>query len=196
MESYGRLFELLKATGWQTGMIAVSAGAYLFLVKVGWIPEPPSEWVLAGAWILLLTSGALALAPVLEALHKAVSAKLERKAEARKREAAREQAKDRFRRDIPYLDDRERKIFGYLLEKGTKNFFASDDAGYAANLLGKGYVVRNMVNAQVFDVFNMPMAVPDHIWEVLIERRDEFPYEPVYGGRYGDQEVQPWRRPM
>jgi hypothetical protein len=93
---------------------------------------------------------------------------------------------------IPHMTPDERKIISYLLAKNQKMFTAAPDGGYAATLISRGIVVRALRPGQVFGYEDMPLAIPDHIWEVLLEHKDQFPYKP---SRRGETEVYPWRIP-
>lgn len=187
----GRLVELLKASGWQSGMIAFACCAYLFLEQREFIPTPPSEWVVTCVWMLLLLTTGLAIAPFCAWLQRHFEAIAKKRELANKRLAA----QSKFVSDIQFMSHRERIIFGYLLKRGTNTFYAEQSGGHAANLIGKGYVQLNAVPGQSFEMWNMPLKVPDHIWEMVLAHRDEFPYEPVYLDKYDREEIEPWRRP-
>ena len=49
------------------------------------------------------------------------------------------------------------------------------------------------MGGQRFDVDKVPMAVPDHVWRVLEEQPDQFPYKPEYSEDRHKVEMQPWR---
>jgi ABC-type microcin C transport system permease subunit YejB len=97
--------------------------------------------------------------------------------------------KTAVRNYIPHMTDEERAIIAYLLAKNQKTFIAEVNGGYAMTLISRGIVVRAVVQDQVFDFRNTPMAIPDHIWDVLVQHKDQFPYTPPEDGT----EVLPWR---
>ncbi len=90
------------------------------------------------------------------------------------------------------MSDKERQIIGYLLKYRRKTFDSADDGGYAAPLIARGIVVVAGVGGQRIDLERVPMAVPDHVWEVLEKHADEFPHRPDMNGK---TEMQPWRVP-
>jgi hypothetical protein len=91
---------------------------------------------------------------------------------------------------IPYMTAKEREIIAYLLAHNQKMFTNTPDGGHANTLISKGIVVSALRPGQTFTYYEMPFAVPDYIWTVLAEHRQEFPYtspEP------GEGELHPWR---
>jgi Super-infection exclusion protein B len=94
---------------------------------------------------------------------------------------------------IQHMSSKERQIIAYLLAKNQKMFTCASDGGYAATLISRAILVRALQSGQVFRMDDMPMAVPDHIWDVLLAHKDQFPYRPERGER--GAEVEPWRVP-
>jgi hypothetical protein len=88
---------------------------------------------------------------------------------------------------IPHMSEKERERIAYLLAKNQKMFQTTFDAGYAATLLARG-IVRLAGNQHV-NPWRVPFTVPNHLWEVLVERRDDFPYTPP---AHGEVEGYPW----
>ena len=84
-------------------------------------------------------------------------------------------------------------IFGYLLKKKQKTFTADIDGGYAGTLLSRGFIQIIAVHSQRFDEDKTPMAVPEHVWKVMEEQPDEFPYKPEYSEGRHKVEMEPWR---
>ena len=74
-------------------------------------------------------------------------------------------------------------------------FTAASDGGYAATLLSRGIICVAVRGGQHVDMLDVPMVVPDHVWDVLMQHKDQFPYKPQRSGRR-DGEVHPWRVPM
>jgi hypothetical protein len=188
-EAFGRFLDLLKASGWQVGAIALAAALFLYLGGTGVIPgvEP---WMKLVAWTIMLFSGALALAAIGTASHKGARASLV----VWHRHRARQKAEQAFRDYIPYLTEKERQILGYLREKKQKTFVADHDGGYAGTLLARGYVTYIGVRGQSFDIDKTPMGVAEHVWKVMEERPADFPYQPEYSDGPGRRvETHPWR---
>jgi len=60
-------------------------------------------------------------------------------------------------------------------------------------LISRGILVPALKGGQVFSTEDMPVAVPDHVWDVLLAHKDQFPYTPERGER--GVETHPWRVP-
>jgi hypothetical protein len=94
-------------------------------------------------------------------------------------------------RYIPFMTEKEKQIIGYLLKHNQKTFTAAVDGGYAVTLIARGIIVRQMAPGQQALEQDVPMGVPEHIWEVLQNHKDEFPYKPdIHRG----VEAYPWRQ--
>ena len=111
-----RWLEILKASGWQTGMLALVLLVFMLLMLLGAIPSEP--WMVTLAAISCLVCAGLWLASVGEALQP----KLRRRLAIR-------QAKQRFTNYLPYMAPRERQIFAYLLHRKQKVFDCAADYG-------------------------------------------------------------------
>lgn len=85
----------------------------------------------------------------------------------------------------------EREIIGYLLALHQKTFEAASDGGRAASLLSHGIIRIPAKPGQYFDMQNVPMRIPDHIWNVLMEHKDAFP---LVSEEIDDEQPHPWRR--
>lgn len=194
MDGLSKVVDLLKASGWQCLMLSAAAWSFIWASRAGHVPPLEGSWLLI-AYVFAFGTAALALA--------AAGAQLQRlgvfligvwKAWYLKRAAQR-----RFRKQIDFLDEHERQIFGYLLHYKRKAFGAAMDGGYASKLIAQGFIVRIGQAGQVFDAEDMPLKVPEYIWEVLEETGEQFPHRPQYaeGNRHGRDrtEVQPWRVP-
>lgn len=190
-EAVSKYLDLLKASGWQTGSIAFAAGLFLYLSKIGVLPEL-EPWMVIATWVVVFLCGALAAA----AMGSVVQWALQTGWAALQRRRARAKLREAFIDDIPFLSERERLILGYLREKKQKTFVADHDGGYAATLLAKRYIYYIGVRGQTFDINKVPMAVAEHVWTVMQERPEDFPYVPEYdtSGRQR-HEIIPWRIP-
>lgn len=88
------------------------------------------------------------------------------------------------------MTEEEKQIIAYLLHKNQKTFTASSDGGHGATLLSRGVIVITAKAGQHIDMEDVPMAIPDHYWDVLSANKAHFPYQPVRKDGY---EVHPWR---
>jgi len=95
------------------------------------------------------------------------------------------------RKYIPYMTPKEREIIGYLLSKNQKMLLTSIDGGEANTLISRGIIVQAVRPGQAYNQLNVPMAIPDHIWDVLVQHKDEFRY---IAPRHKPDSL-PWRRP-
>lgn len=178
--------EILKASGWQTVAIAAACGLFLLAVHWGWLPPLESWMTLLAAFIFLLC-GCLACAsffstffrffPIQKWLVHWINIY---------------RAKCGLRNYIQYMTPNERKIIGYLLAKNQKTFLAESDGGYASTLISRGFVTIIAKRGQHLDMNDVPMAIPDHFWDVLQKHKNDFPYTPP---ARGETEVHPWRVP-
>ena len=106
-------------------MIAAAAGLflYLYLSHVGVLP-PLESWMVLIGWVVVFVFGALAAASLGSTIQAAVG-----KAWARfLRKRRYKQARDAFTVDIPFLNEKERQILGYLREKKQRRFEAAATA--------------------------------------------------------------------
>lgn len=149
------------------------------------LPELGPSLLLA-AWIIVFLSVALTVAavgPTIEVLTKAQFAKISANKQVRELE-------NEFRRQVPYLSEKERQILGYLWHQQIKTFTADHDGGHAATLIARGYIRYAGVRGQSFDMDKCPMLVPDYVWRVVEEDPAKFPYVPDMCDGY---EAEPWR---
>jgi hypothetical protein len=192
-DALSKYLDLLKASGWQTGAIAAAAGLFLYLSQAGVLPPLDPPWVVLIVWAIIFVCGALAAASLGSTLQAGARSLLARF----KRYQAYRTAEQAFRDYVPHLTEEERIILGYLREKNQKTFVADHDGGYANMLLARGFVVYIGTRGQSFDIDKVPMAVPDHVWKVIQEMPEQFPYKPEFSDRTRGRkvEVEPWRIP-
>jgi hypothetical protein len=191
LDVLAKFVDLLKASGWQMAMIAVACALLLYLSASGIIPDLDPAWTLV-VWAGMLIAAGLAIAPLFTSLQGVAEGAWRR----RQHLQAVRQAEQVFWDYIPYLTDKERQILGYLREKKLKTFVADHDGGYAGTLLARGFVTYVGVRGQSFDLDKTPMAVPEHVWKVLQQHPESFPYKPEYGGASSERvETLPWRIP-
>lgn len=181
-----RWLEILKASGWQTAAIAAACGVFLTLAHWRWLPAL-DPWMIQLAVFSLLVSGFLAAASLINAVLKffPVQKWIVYWLRIKREKAA-------VRNYIPHMTPDERAIIAYLLAKNQKMFTAEGSGGYAMTLISRAIVVRALQPGQMFDMENTPMTIPDHIWEVLLEHKKQFPYSPP---AHGEVERHPWRVP-
>ncbi len=88
------------------------------------------------------------------------------------------QFKHQIAAHIPSMSAEEKQIIGYLLAKDQRMFTNSPDGGHATTLISKGFVVAAVLPGQAFSYYEMPFKIPDHVWDVLVAHKADFPYAP------------------
>lgn len=177
-----KLPDILKATAAQAFALAVACFIFLYLARSGFLP-PLEPWMILLTTFVGVFAGVLWVAFVVRDTWKLIdiSAYWRRWQHGRARRKS-------VAAYIPFMNEDERRIVGYLLEHSQKSFDCALDGGYAATLIARGIVVRAARPGQVFDQEHVPMAVEDDVWEVLMEHSHLFP--PHYEGG-----THPWRVP-
>ena len=130
---------------------------------------------LSALWIASIgsTSSRWASAPM-----QKLRARLLRRAETRS-----------FRDYIPFMTERERAIIAQLLHQNRKTFTGARDGGYATTLIAKGYIrIICAPGGQYMSEEDVPFAIPDHLWNVAVQSKNSFPYDPT-------DRVDAWRVP-
>jgi hypothetical protein len=179
-----RWLEILKASGWQTTALATAFGLFLLAARIRLFP-PLDSWMIQLAALGFLVCACLALASVGNAALKIFPAQkwlvhwvnIQRKRRA-------------IQNYIPRMTDREKEIIGYLLARNQQMFTVESDGGHAVTLMSMGIVVRALQPGQMFRGTDMPVMIPDYIWDMLQKHKDQFPYTPRNDGR---TEPHPWR---
>lgn len=185
--------DFLKTSGWQTTALAAASGILIWLRVSGLAPVDIPDWIILTALATGIVSGCLAVASWGSALWQATAGP--RRAFAGWR--ADRAFKKRFVQYIPHMSAKERQIFAHLLHHNMRTFTAFQDGGYAAGLIGMGFIGWVYQNRQPLDPWAVPMGVPDTVWEALQEHRDQFlPYDPERDSRGRVIERDPWRRPV
>ncbi|MEQ8269065.1 MAG: hypothetical protein RH982_17875 [Parvibaculum sp.] len=190
-EALTKYLDLLKASAWQVGMLAVASYVFIYLSKVGVVPALNPPWVEILAWALALGCTALAFAPIGSGFQSLA----ERFWKSYQQKVLATGIRQAFIDDIPFLSEKEMQILAYLLQKKEKRFIADHDGGYAATLLAKRYVQYIGAPGQSFDLDKVPMTVAAHVWSVMEEQPERFPYRPKFSSRDQRIEVHPWRIP-
>ena len=84
------------------------------------------------------------------------------------------------------MSEEDRAIVGYLLHYRMKTFTAASDGGAAVGLISRGIVVLAARPGQTFSILDVPMAIPDLVWDVLVKHQDQFPIP-------AQDDPHPWR---
>ena len=191
-EALSKYVDLLKASGWQTGTIALAAGMFLYLSQAGVLP-PMEPWMLLIGWVVVFLFGALSAASLATACQRGVQAvwglwkgRQERLAWEAK-----------IIGDIPTMTDHERRILGYLRHHRLRTFDTDLDGGYANTLFAKGYLLH-VAGTKAIDRRRVPTFVADDVWRIINERPQDFPHVEQWsqpGASSSRVEVEPWRIP-
>jgi hypothetical protein len=187
MNIEARWLDILKATGPQTTAIAIACLIFLMLPTWGVI-SPLEAWERHLVVFALLVCGLLAVASVLTAAYTFFPA-----GRWLSYWINNWRLKHQVAAYIPFMTEKDRKIIAYLLEKNQKQFTGASDGGYAVGLISRGIIEADLRDKQVFRENDVPFHIPDPIWEVMVEHRSEFKYEPEYSEEDGETEVFPWR---
>jgi hypothetical protein len=175
---------LLKAGGWKNGAISVTFAVFLFAIHVGRV-HPWAPWVVPLSFFVMVLCGSLALTSIITA-----PAVQDLMGHWFKRRRERQKVLD----SIPLMTAEERKIIAYLLAKNQNMFVVEAKRHRAHTLMARGIVVTRLdQHGQMSSM--IPLAVPDHIWDVLTENRDKFPYTPPPRHDEGDPWTVSWALP-
>lgn len=175
--------EILKASGWQTTAIAIAIGITFSLIHNGVLASPDPLAIVIIATIGI-TSGCLAIASILSSAFQVIPI-----SQLIARWWRRRQEGLDVEKYIPYMTVKERDIIAYLLCKNEKTFECEMTGGYANTLISRGIVVRTLRPGQSFSPSDMPVSIPDHVWDVLVKHKNKFPYSAT------DDNGHPWRIP-
>jgi hypothetical protein len=163
--------EILKASGWQTAALTAASATILYLNAKKRLPVALDSWVIQAAEVSVLVFGFLTVFSVGPNVAKKWNGLWGWLAQ---RWAIR-RAKRQVERDIPSMTPKEREIIGYLLAKNEKIFTFTSDGGNANTLISKRIVVSALLPGQSVTAYGWPFKVPDHVWDVLVEHKAEFP---------------------
>ena len=178
--------EILKAGGAQTAAVGFACGVFLLIAHWAWLP-PLQPWMVIAAGFGFVLFSSLAIAALAVTINKVFPIRPWIVHFVNER---------RFRREVrdylPYLSNKDREIIAFLLAKNHKQFTADQDGGHLVNLISRKFVMYACQPGQVFRGTDVPMRIPDNVWDILKEHQNEFPYRPA---RRGEVEPQPWRIP-
>jgi Super-infection exclusion protein B len=175
----------LSTGGWYKLAVTAAAGLYWIGARLGHVPDA-QPWELRLSAALFLFFGLLTVANLATVLGNFLRPGPWIVTQMRLQRAQRA-----VRDYIPHMTEQEKQIVAYLLAKHQKMFRADRNGGYAATLLSRGIIRVAAQQGQYVDIRDVPMEVPDYAWKVLLQHKDQFPYD----GRNEDREPHPWRIP-
>lgn len=178
-----RWLEILKSSGWQTAAIAAACGFFLLVEHWGWLP-PLDGWIRQLAAFVGMLTGFLTLTAFLSTAIKFFSLRVRLGNWFNRRIERRE-----LKNYIPHMTEKERDIIAYLLSKNQKMFTCDQDGGHAVTLISRRIIVPYYQPNQVVHPNDVPMIIPDHLWEILQKHKNHFPYTP----KHGESKAHPWR---
>lgn len=167
--------DILKASGIQFAFVAGMAAVVLWIDRSGVSPIALDRTFTQIVFLIGALALALALASVVMTARASVATPI---AMALKRRRAVRKHAEEFRKYIPFMPGEERKVIAQLLFEQHKSFVGDLDGGYAAPLIGRGFIQRNLARGQGYSADDVPYLIPDHIWDVATAHRDQFKYEP------------------
>jgi hypothetical protein len=191
VESFEKLFDLLKTRAWLSLSASLSMFVFIYLEREGIIDSSPFPLLVLVAWF----AGIVLLAPPVASVFEHLSGWTQRRLEGRQQDKKVDEFKESFRSEIPRLSDRERVILGYLRHYNRTSFEARYDGGYASSLIAKGYILR-ISPGQPYDAFRHPFQVNPHLWEIIRSHEKDLPHQPVYRDRSSKTEIPPWVIPV
>jgi len=163
--------EILKASGWQTAGLTAASATILYLNAKKWLPVALDSRVIQATEVSVLVFGFLTVFGVGPHIMKTANIM----ASVLERRLAVDRAQRQVAKDIPSMTSKEREIIGYLLAKNEKMFTYTSEGGNANTLISKRIVVSALVPGQPVTEYGWPFKVPDHVWDVLVKRKAEFP---------------------
>lgn len=168
---------ILKASAWQLLGLSLALSGFWLLLRFEVLPPSESQLVIYGLPFAIMMTAGLGFASLLEQfVNWAIEMMKERKT-SRDRQRKISEHKRKFADHIPYMTKNELAIYGYLLKHKRKSFTVEMDGGHAASLYKRGFIQSDAQAGLSYDISEFPFSVPDHIWEVLEEKRDQFPSE-------------------
>lgn len=178
---------ILKASAWQLLGLSLALSVFWLLLRAEILPPSNLPFVVYGLPLAILLTAGLGLASLVEQVTKWATAALKKHREAREQKQYITQHQRKFAEHISYMTENELAIYGYLLTHSRKSFTAEMDGGHAASLYKRRFIQTDAQNGHSYGLYEFPFSVPDHIWSVLEEKRDQFP------SKFPDQKL-PWFR--
>lgn len=153
--------KLLDLSGPSSFACFVTCGAISYGHSDSWLLMATlPDWVVAFANVGLFFFGALAAVWVLRGIVGWLQSAVRKRGRAR-----------RVNQQLDSLSQDERKVFSYLLNRGQNAFPCSLADPTVGVLVQRGLVIRG---AGQHSIVNWPHIVPPYVWDVLLDRRDEF----------------------
>ncbi len=165
--------EILKASGWQTGALATAFGLFIVMVNVEIIPTTSSPLWIALPAVAGLVCLFLSLAAIGEALTKLFKPGLQFSMWRIRRSEQKE-----VREYIPYMNENDKRTIGLCLYHNLQTIQVNLDAGEAVQMISKGIIRIAVYSGQRYSRRRVPHEFPLHIWKVLGEHKERFPYKP------------------
>lgn len=179
--------EILKASAWQLLGLSLALSVFWLLVRFEVLPPSDSQFVIYGLPLAILITAGLGLASLVEQVGKWLAAALKKHQEKKERWQKIADHQRKFAEHVNFMTVNELAIYGYLLKHNRKSFTATMDCGYAASLYKRGFIQSDAQHGHSYGISEFPFSVPDHIWQVLEEKRDQFP------SKFPDKKL-PWFR--
>lgn len=168
---------ILKASAWQLLGLSFALCVFWVLLEAEILPPSDSPFVVYGLPLAVLVTAGLGLASLVEqAAHWAKTTICERR-KARDRSGKIKDHQRKFAEHIRYMTKDEKAIYGYLLTNSQKSFTTEMDGGHASSLYKRGFIQSDAQYGHSYGVDDFPFSVPDCIWSVLENERDQFPSE-------------------
>jgi len=180
---FGWLTDLLQAQAWKA--LGLAAGCFLLL----WMHSHDFVTLSSSTREWLAVVGTISAFMVVTAAFRSIYGYFPLY-QWLAQKIARRRAAQELRDYIPYMTKDERKIIGYLIFHNQKTFTAALDGGHAATLVARKIVTILARPGQRLNPEDVPMAIPDHLWAILVENKEQFPYAPPANGK---SEPHPWR---
>jgi hypothetical protein len=175
------LKNLVRAGGQKAFAIALACGILLWIDRseVFTLSSGIKETIV----VLGVTSGCVALTSLGSAIGKWLYPIV-------KAEVWKFRARGRAQKYLPRLTEKEKEIIAYLLAKNQTLFTCDSDGEEARTLIASGFIVCALRPGQVFVEGEVPYAIPEYVWAILVKNKDLFPYQPANDD---DVETYPWR---
>ncbi len=175
------LKNLVKAGGQKAFAIALACGILLWIDRSGVFAL--SSGVKETTIILGVTSACVAITSFGSVIGKWLSPMIHA-------EIWKFRARKKVQKYLPRLTEKEKEIIAYLLAKNQTMFTCDSDGEEARTLIASGFVVCALRPGQVFMEGEVPYAIPEYVWDILVKNKDLFPYQPANDD---DIEAYPWR---
>lgn len=168
---------ILKASAWQLLGLSLGLFGFWLMFRLEFLPATESLWVVYGLPFAMLIVGGLAIMSLFEKVAMWFAEAWQRRKKAREQAAKISEHQNQFIAHLPYLKETECAIYGWLLTNSQKSFTAEMNCGHGSSLFKRGYIVSDAIRGIAYGMYEFPFSVPDHIWTILEENKDQFPSE-------------------